>query len=487
MSGIDELTGVLTADIAEVKAQEHQIDCFVIGSGTAGVTCALELAAQGRRVVILEAGPVVLTQHVGSSPLGTRGDLVEALHKKISYRTTWAPAEEIETAAAEIDQWSLAGGRTLLWGGCTPRFFPSDFETWPFDYDEFEPYYKKAEQLLHVSGCEGGLPPFCQGPEHDRVLGLLKEAGLPARHAPLAVDTRAPRNGVIPGGFESSLPRLLRDPLFQDKVSLVTECPVVSLKREGDRIASVEVFHKPTGRRYDLSAQHVVLACGAMQSTYLALRSGLDSGNDMVGRYVGDHLLLGGALRLEEGLPEKPLYVLIDPDSERLFQVQLEGPFTELRMPKIHTTSWLNLPDDGRLLLCACFGIASVERDNRLVLQESHDPAEIAGYKVIYDRSEHDQRVLDSIPPFLSKLGDLLGAEFLGSRAEKPGNALHEFGGLRTGNDPQESVVNPWGRFHHLENLWAADASVFPFQGSANSYLSITAWSLRCAGGILSH
>lgn len=442
------LSSILTVPLEAVG----EVDALVIGSGTAGVTCALELARAGWKVAILEAGPLVVTQHVGSSPLRSRSDLVAALQARVSYPTRWGDVE--------VPLWSLAGGRTVLWGGCTPRFHPADFALWPFGFEEFLPYYERAERLIRVSGVVS--PPFCQGPEHDRLLGVLRGAGLAADHAPLAVDTGAPVAGHIPRGFDSSIARLLE---FGPGVSLTVDARVTRLNVSSGRVVSVQVGDR------ELACRRVVLAAGAMASTELALRSQV--GGADVGCWVGDHLLAGGAWELVAPSPERPLYLLIHPTEDRLFQVQLEGPFARLDLHPYHTTSWLSLPPEGRYLLGVCFGIASVSRENRLVLEGS-------SYRVHYARSASDEAVLASMGPFLERLAPLVGGRYLGIRAQPPGRALHEFGGLRMG-----SVVDAWGRFLDVENLWAADAAVFPFQGAANSYLSITAWALRCAEGML--
>lgn len=40
------------------------------------------------------------------------------------------------------------------------------------------------------------------------------------------------------------------------------------------------------------------------------------------------------------------------------------------------------------------------------------------------------------------------------------------------GDDPATSVTNPLGRFHHLDNAYACDQSLFPTVGSVNPALT---------------
>lgn len=57
----------------------------------------------------------------------------------------------------------------------------------------------------------------------------------------------------------------------------------------------------------------------------------------------------------------------------------------------------------------------------------------------------------------------------------------HIMGGMRMGTDPTTSVTDATGRFHHLDNLFVADGSVFPSSGGHNPTLTIMATALRNA------
>ena len=66
----------------------------------------------------------------------------------------------------------------------------------------------------------------------------------------------------------------------------------------------------------------------------------------------------------------------------------------------------------------------------------------------------------------------------------EPPTSRHILGTLRMGSDPGTSVVDPDGRFHDVDNLWACDGSVFPTSSGYNPTLTIIAVALRIAHGM---
>jgi choline dehydrogenase-like flavoprotein len=58
----------------------------------------------------------------------------------------------------------------------------------------------------------------------------------------------------------------------------------------------------------------------------------------------------------------------------------------------------------------------------------------------------------------------------------------HLVGGCRMGTDPERSVVDADHRAWGIPNLFIADGSVMPTQGSANPALTIMALASRLAG-----
>jgi choline dehydrogenase-like flavoprotein len=148
---------------------------------------------------------------------------------------------------------------------------------------------------------------------------------------------------------------------------------------------------------------------------------------------------------------------------------------------------WLEHHEEGTNILFYCFGIGSVEKNNRVVLLDGGNCARggKSDYCVIYDHSEKDKQLIKTMIDGMPKVAKALGAEVVRVKENPPGSALHEIGGLRMGKDPATSVTDPNGRFWRYQNLYVADSSTWRNQGAANPYLTITACSLRLARKIV--
>jgi gluconate 2-dehydrogenase alpha chain len=163
--------------------QLKAVDVVIAGGGFVGLTLAKEITARtSLSVVVVERGqPRKLSDYAAG---------MDELDYALRYRMMQNLAEEtathrhsIKARAVPIRQYGSfnpgtgVGGAGEHWGGICYRFYPEHFrlasflreqhgnrlgedlavEDWGVTYDELEPYYWRAEQLIGVGGKAGNL------------------------------------------------------------------------------------------------------------------------------------------------------------------------------------------------------------------------------------------------------------------------------------------------------------------------------------------
>ncbi len=63
----------------------------------------------------------------------------------------------------------------------------------------------------------------------------------------------------------------------------------------------------------------------------------------------------------------------------------------------------------------------------------------------------------------------------------KPGNDIHEMGGVRMGRDPQTSLLNKWNQMHGCKNVFVTDGACMTSTSTQNPSLTFMAISARAA------
>ena len=107
-----------------------------------------------------------------------------------------------------------------------------------------------------------------------------------------------------------------------------------------------------------------------------------------------------------------------------------------------------------------------------------------------YDVHPHEVVASRYYAPKLAEIMREAGAEMTlsitsprleGDRAGRVGASVsrHIMGTCRMGTDPGTSVVDPWQRFHDVENMLCTDSSVFPTSTGYGPTLTIVALAIR--------
>ena len=117
--------------------------------------------------------------------------------------------------------------------------------------------------------------------------------------------------------------------------------------------------------------------------------------------------------------------------------------------------------------------------DNRItVATDCVDRHGLPVARMDYSQSGNDRKNIAFAKQTLRDIFDAAGAQDV----LEIDRYAHLVGGCRMGSDPERSVVDSDHRAWEVENLFIADGSVMPTQGSANPALTIMALASRLAG-----
>ncbi len=278
---------------------KNSADIVIIGTGAGGGTLARALSTSGAKILLIERGDFLPQEPENWSP--------EAVFLDNRYKAheTWLDGSG-QTFKPGVHY--FVGGNTKLYGASLPRLRQEDFgaieheggasPAWPITYVDLEPYYARAEAFYAVHGTSGEDPtepprstpyPFPPMP-HDAYMAELadkfRSQGLHPFSLPIGVDLRAGGKCIrcmTCDAFPCQLHAKsdaetcgVRPALESPDVELITRTYAHRLKTDpsGKTITAVEVEHD--GAISEIKAGTVVVACNAVNSAALLLRSGND-------------------------------------------------------------------------------------------------------------------------------------------------------------------------------------------------------------------
>lgn len=510
-------------------------DLIVIGSGPGGASLAHRLAPSGKRILILERGDYLLRSQRNWN---SQTVFVDAAYQT---RETWT------NAGGDIFSPGLhyyVGGNSKVYGAALFRLRERDFgevlhanglsPAWPVGYDVFEPYYTEAERLFQVHGERGEDPlePWASGPyphppvSHEPKIAELADnlrgIGLHPFHLPLGIllDERrgkpTPTSTCMRCSFFDGFPCLLNgkadaqviciDPMLADhpNVTLLTGAYVSKLgtNASGRTVNSVHVMRN--GQEEIYSADIVVVACGALSSALLLLRSandahpnGLANASGQLGRNYMRHdmsVLMAIMPEVNDTIFQKTLafsdfYFGADDWKHPLGLVQMCATSHPDQIRGEALPKWLDwLPELPFKIM------ARHSMDFWLQAEDLPNPENRIYYKngkVHLDLIETNPGPLSQLKRKLKEVLSRAGHHaifherslYLGKNIPLGGTA-HQAGTARFGVDPAISVLDLDCKAHELDNLYVSDASFFPAIGAVNPTLTIIANALRVADRI---
>ncbi|MDP5218504.1 GMC family oxidoreductase [Ruegeria sp. 2205SS24-7] len=488
-------------------------DVLIIGSGMGGATCAAALAPSGARITILERGERI------KDTADTRDAFSIFNFGTFRNDETW---DDSKGNTFNPGNYYFVGGNSKLYGAVMFRYRSKDFcalqhmggtsPGWPISYEDFEPWYQKAEDMYEVRGSldedptepphsgSYAFPPVPHEPAIADAARRLAGQGLTPAHLPLGVDIDAwLAGGATPwdafpntgDGKKDAESVGLKIALRHNSVRLETGCKVTRLLTRADGQIEGAEFIKDSGP-CRIAAKTVVLSAGAVNSAALLLRSandsfptGLANRSDQVGRNFMNHnthaVMSLHPFRKNPSVYQKTLcfndfYLSGGPGGEPLGNIQLLGKITAPIL-----ASQVRLPGP------AARWLAGRSIDWYLMSEDLPDPESrvtVRGDRIVLDwkRSnwEAHLHLLRRFKSILRKAGWPLVL----SRAFDRTVPSHQCGTARFGTDPDKSVLDIWCRTHDHPNLFVVDASFLPNSAAVNPALTIAAQALRVADHI---
>jgi choline dehydrogenase-like flavoprotein len=505
---------------------EHY-DMIIIGSGAGGGTLAHTLASSGKNILLLERGDFLSREMDNWDP---RPVFVDG--KYIS-TDTWYGGDG-KPFQPQVHY--FVGGATKMYGAALYRLRPADFgeirhvdgisPAWPLSYDDFEPWYSRAEQLYQVHGNGGEdpteghrsqsypWPAVSHEPRIQRIHDGLAQGGYHPFHAPCGImlnEADRPRSTCIRCTWCDGYPCLVhaksdadviavRPLLGRDNVTLVTGAEVRRLETDPSGRAVTGVVVERDGEREVYTGDVVAVCAGAANSAKILLNSasdahpnGLANGSDQVGRnYMFHNCKAVVALSKEpnDTVFQKTLgindFYLPTKDYEYpMGNIQMIGKSNAEAMrgekPKLTKLSpeW-TLSDVAGHAVDFWLTTEDLPKPENRVTTDADGNVHLA-----YEITNNDEafRLYGELRKILNHTGmaehHVLRKNFYMDMDIPVAGCAHQAGTARFGTDPATSVLDVNCKAHELDNLYVVDTSFFPSIGAVNPALTAMANALR--------
>jgi hypothetical protein len=455
---LESLPGTLEADVA------------VAGAGPAGIVLALELARQGRSVVLLEGG-------AADSP-GDGFDLYQGSNDGRAYPLTGSRLRWL-------------GGTSNHWGGWVRPFDPIDFEDhresplpgWPIDAAALEKGYERAADWCEVSSSD-------YRPVDGEFLDL---EGTGFRNALFRFSP--------PTRFGS---RYAPDLESDDAIQCWTNLNAVELVQREDAVDELTA-RTLAGEECTVRASFFVVAMGGVENARFLLNQDRVPGNQsgLVGRCFMDHygftpglLLSRSGLQYERGqVAGDDVMMVMAPTPEQIrergvpntcFLLTAQSP--DAVLPPRYWTSPVTGGSEGINYRINMINAPLPHPESAITLTDERDRL---GMRRPHLHWHLPDSAFDAPIALFQDWTRAMSARGLGrirwqrrsapTAEQRVGVGYHHMGTTRMSASPDYGVVDPEGRVWDRDNLYVAGSSLFPAVGYANPTLSIVALAVRQA------
>jgi choline dehydrogenase-like flavoprotein len=520
--------------VGDSSHMADRYDVIIVGTGAGGGTLAHTLAQSGKRILLLERGDFLPRELANwdPKPVFVDGRYISG--------DTWYDSDG-KPFQPQVHY--FVGGATKLYGAALYRLRPQDFgeikhadgvsPAWPLSYDDFEPWYTKAERLYQVHGNAGEDPteghrsepyPWPAVSHESRIQQIsdgLAKGGYHPFHAPCGIlldEARRALSACIRCATCDGYPCLVhakadadviavRPLLGQPNVTLLTGAEVQRLETDPSGRSVTGVVVSRDGNREVYQGDIVAVCAGGANSAKLLLNSandvhphGLANGSDQVGRnYMFHNCKAVVALSKEKNdtifqktLGINDFYFGAEDYEWPLGNIQMIGKSNAEAMrgekPKVTKLSpeW-TLSDVSEHAVDFWLTTEDLPLPENRVTTDSDGNVHLA-YKMT-NNAEAD-RLYGELKKILNHTGmaehHVLGKNFYMDMSIPVAGCAHQAGTCRFGADPATSALDVNCKAHELDNLYVVDTSFFPSIGAVNPALTAMANAIRVGEHLLS-
>jgi choline dehydrogenase-like flavoprotein len=487
-----------------------EADVVVVGSGAGGGTIAGVLATQGKRVVVLEMGRA-------TSERDYRQLEFEA-STTMMYRS--GLTSTVDGNVTLLAGSTLGGGTTINWHNCIKptaavrREWATEHGLDDVDSPEFDRHMQAVlARMSATDQCSDLNGPHQRLVEGAAVLGWSHHVAVrnvdAATYDPVAAGYT--QFGDPTGSKRGTLNTYLRD-AYDNGALILTSTRADQVCVEDGRASGIAATYTDpaTGqtRSVQVRATDVVVACGALETPALLLRSGI--GGPAVGQNLYVHPSAGmfgvyadeqkgwwgppQALILDEFRDLGDGYGFLIEGSQyytgvMAFQLaRRDGKQAKEAMAKLARMSlllfFLRDHEGGTVTLD--------ERGEAVHTYSLADERDVAGYRAgvralakLHEAAGAEELYFGPTPVWrrgedLDAWLDAMEVLPIGAGGTLIGSA-HQMGSARMGTDPTRSVAQPTGELHDVAGVWIGDTSAFPTPSGSNPMLTCMALAHRTA------